>query len=338
MNIVMLANTFFPAIGGYETVSFLLSRELTRRGHNVCLVTLTPGDDTKQSFPFEVIRRPNFAGVFRRIIASDVYIQNNISLPYFWPRALTKTPLVVIHHGWYSQHRSGIVNWKGRTKFAATRLTSMNVAVSSAVAKHLPSGTKVIHNPFDDVVFVPSGNSTRPCDIIFVGRLVADKGCDLAIRAIRLLADRGIHRSLTIVGDGPERHSLQNLSVQLQVADRINFLGSRKPIEVAELLATHQISVIPSRWEEPFGVVALEALACGCAVVASRVGGLPEAVGDAGLLVEKDELVQLAAALEMLRSEPVRRSLATLAVNHIEQHRSGHVAAKYEALLHRVIA
>ena len=128
--------------------------------------------------------------------------------------------------------------------------------------------------------------------LLFVGRIDPVKGLDTLLEAMPLLADRPGLKLHVIGGAGsngapdPDEQHLRALTRRLGVADRVAWLG---PVEQARLplyYSAADVCVVPSRYES-FGLVALEALACGAAVVASRVGGLPTIIreGENGLLV-----------------------------------------------------
>jgi glycogen(starch) synthase len=106
---------------------------------------------------------------------------------------------------------------------------------------------------------------------------------------------------LTLAGDGPERPALERLASELGVADAVDFPGWVHPDRVAPLMAASTLVLIPSRWEA-LPLVALEAQAAGRPVVASRVGGLPEALadGETGCLVPPDSPSHLADAVTAL--------------------------------------
>jgi glycosyltransferase involved in cell wall biosynthesis len=96
------------------------------------------------------------------------------------------------------------------------------------------------------------------------------------------------------------------------------------------LLNQHRILVVPSRWPEPFGIVAVEAIACGCVVVGSVEGGLPEAIGPCGLTFPNGETEALAGVLQQLLTNP--NKLAALRANaaaHLAQFNRTHVARLY---------
>jgi glycosyltransferase involved in cell wall biosynthesis len=123
---------------------------------------------------------------------------------------------------------------------------------------------------------------------------------EVLLAALGHLAERGLLPRLTIAGDGPEREPLAAQARALGIAEQIDFLGSRQGEEVVRLLNAHRILVVPSRYDEPFGIVALEGIACGCLVIGSRGGGLKEAIGRCGLTFANGDSRELADLLERL--------------------------------------
>jgi glycosyltransferase involved in cell wall biosynthesis len=115
--------------------------------------------------------------------------------------------------------------------------------------------------------------------ILFIGRLTAKKGVDLLIEAFaRVAAQLGV--DLVIAGEGEEGPSLREQTRRLAMGERIRFLGRASSSEVVDLIRGARFVVVPSK-EEPFGIVALEALAAGTPVLATAVGGLPELIASA---------------------------------------------------------
>jgi glycosyltransferase involved in cell wall biosynthesis len=164
--------------------------------------------------------------------------------------------------------------------------------------------------------------------LLFVGRLVTEKGVDVAIDALQLLKDQGIDRTLTICGDGSERAAMERRVRQLELQDRVTFNGWSSSEELAVLYREAEVLLVPSR-HEPFGIVALEALASRCPVVVSNVDGLPEAVGDCGLLVQPEDPEALAdAAIRGLRDD-VREELQAAMPAHANRHRTERIATDY---------
>jgi glycosyltransferase involved in cell wall biosynthesis len=142
--------------------------------------------------------------------------------------------------------------------------------------------------------------------LLTVARMTAQKGHDLLLAAApRILVDYP-QACLGWVGEGPERSRLERRAHELGVAGAVHFLGHRD--DVPALMAAADLFVLPSRFEG-HPLVVLEAMACGLAVVGTRVCGLDEAVvdGETGLLVEPDQTDALAAAVVALLSSPARR-------------------------------
>ena len=139
----------------------------------------------------------------------------------------------------------------------------------------------------------------------FVGRLTGQKGVDVLLNAFAI-----VHRALPtarllLIGDGPQRATLAALAGGLQISAAVHFAGWRE--DARAQMAALNVLAIASRWEG-FGLVSLEAMQAGVAVVASRVSALPEIVldGETGLLVPAANAAKLAAALLALLQDPQR--------------------------------
>jgi glycosyltransferase involved in cell wall biosynthesis len=166
---------------------------------------------------------------------------------------------------------------------------------------------------------------------LFVGRLVGTKGLPYLIKAMRKVDGR-----LVIVGDGPERARLENLVRSIGVADKVEFTGRVGIERKAELLSNCKVFVMPSLFES-YGMAAAEALTWGKPVVASRVGGLPEVVGKAGILTPAKDSDALSDALNtMFRDDPFRRACASEARQHMKRYAWPSVVEDLEALYRRV--
>jgi D-inositol-3-phosphate glycosyltransferase len=146
--------------------------------------------------------------------------------------------------------------------------------------------------------------------LLFVGRIQRLKGVDLAIRALAALDDPKV--ALVIVGGpsgraGNAEHSrVRMLADELGVADRIHWVRPRRHERLADYYRAADVCVVPSR-SESFGLVALEAAACGTPVVAAAVGGLRSIVddGETGFLVEGRDPVDFAAPVERLLTDAI---------------------------------
>jgi len=154
----------------------------------------------------------------------------------------------------------------GFLKRFALRLVHARVAISRSIAGKIRSDL-VIPNPYRDDLFRPDERKDRKGDILFVGRLVSDKGCDLLLDAVTTLASQGFHPLVSIVGSGPAERELRDQVSRLGLGALVRWKGALHGEDLAREYGAHRILAVPSRWEEPFGIVALEAIACGCRVL-----------------------------------------------------------------------
>jgi len=231
------------------------------------------------------------------------------------------------------------VAWQDRWKRRIIASAAGSISVSAAVAADLDSESVVIGNAYDDELFFPRGSGTRSGDLLFVGRLVSEKGLDLLIEALGRLRRQEIRPRLTVVGGGPERASAERLARALGVVEQVEFVGPVSGEKLAATYASHQTLVIPSRYEEPFGMVALEGIACGCSVVASAGGGLGDAVGPCGRLFQNGDVEGLIAALVEVRENEIARSaFRAAAPAHLAKHLPLRVAAAYRDVLVGAVA
>ncbi|HEY77509.1 MAG TPA: glycosyltransferase family 1 protein [Dehalococcoidia bacterium] len=140
--------------------------------------------------------------------------------------------------------------------------------------------------------------------ILFVGRIEPIKGLDLLLRALTYLKDEPGLRLLIVGGDIHSRDEvarLQQLSRDLKISDLVTFTGSVKQTELPAFYSAADVCVIPS-YSESFGLVALESLACGTPVVATRVGGMEEIIrqGETGYVVKNNDPHLLAEKLSLI--------------------------------------
>jgi len=335
MRILFSSYAFRPGVGGIETVSEILAEEFAALGHEVRLITETRGDESDTAL--QVIRRPSLPRLVALLRWSDVFFQNNISLRSLLPAVLMQKRTVVVHQTW-------IRNVRGQIDLVA-RLKRMllgsvtNVAISRAVAEDIARESLIISNPYRDRLFRVLPETARARKLIFVGRLVSDKGVDLLLRALGMLRREGLEPDMTVVGDGPEAGDLSALSRELALGHQVSFVGQKTGEELVRLLNEHHIMVIPSRWSEPFGVVALEGIACGCVVVGSESGGLKEAIGPCGItFANGSERALLDALKRVLLDQTLEDSLRRAAPGHLAKFKAREIAQEYLRLLQQLIA
>lgn len=156
----------------------------------------------------------------------------------------------------------------------------------------------------------------------YVGRLTHNKGVDILIRAAAVLQSDHPDFHWVIVGDGADRVSLEALASNLGVATVTHFVGAVTRPGALAAFKGFDVAVVPSR-EEGFGLSALEAMACGVPLVASRVDALAEVVVDGvtGVLFEPESAVDLVAVLSRVLSDaPLRASLSLAGPEHARRH------------------
>jgi N-acetyl-alpha-D-glucosaminyl L-malate synthase BshA len=162
------------------------------------------------------------------------------------------------------------------------------------------------------------------------------KRLDTVVEAFARVASR-VPAVLLLVGDGPELPAARRRARQLEVADRVHYLGAQE--DVLPLLSIGDVFLLPSE-QESFGLAALEAMACEVPVVASNAGGLPEVIehGVTGFLHDVGDAAAMAdSAVALLTDADLHRRIATAAVRHVREcFCVSRVVPMYEALYHRV--
>jgi len=159
--------------------------------------------------------------------------------------------------------------------------------------------------------------------VLFVGKLAHFKGVDVLLEAARLYESERPDEIVTVIaGDGELAAQLQKQAKESKLKD-VHFMGHLACMQLRNLYSTADVSVVPSR-REPFGLVAIEALACGCPVVATNQGGLTDIINEkVGALVDVDDAFGLAAAIqnELYRKDSEERSryVAKYAIDNYAQ-------------------
>jgi glycosyltransferase involved in cell wall biosynthesis len=316
---------------GGEVQVFLLLEGLRKRGHHNVLLC-PPGSRSQR----EASRR----GIESRAIRT----RHEWSLRSMWRirrELLASAPDLVHLHTGRANWLGGLAAWQlgvpalttrrmdravkrnARTRFMYGRVVRRAVAISGAVRARLIEGgvpapmIRSIASAVDpDALYPQNGRAaTRAAAgvaahtplLLVVAALVRRKGIDVLIDALARLADERPRPLTWIAGAGPERAALERRVRELGLGASVSFLGERS--DVADLLAACDVFILPSR-REGLGVAALEAMAAGRAIVATRAGGLPEAIEPerTGLLVPPGDPAALAAALARLLHDPALRA------------------------------
>jgi glycosyltransferase involved in cell wall biosynthesis len=253
--------------------------------------------------PWHVAR---LSRLIRRARPDVVYV-NTVTLPH-WVVAAKVAGVPVLCHVREAEH--DMRPWMARLLLAPLRSAAVVVANSAATAQwlsghqsRLADKVRVVYNGFA-FPEATGRDDGEPGRIVVVGRLSPRKGQDVAIEAVARLAAAGRDVHLDLVGDVFRGYEWYEAELLRQIeerglAGRAALLGFRA--DPTECYRAASIVVVPSR-VEPFGNVAVEAMAAGRAVVATDVGGLPEIVDDGrtGLLCPPDDAAALAAAITRL--------------------------------------
>ncbi len=336
--ILISSYRFAPSVGGIETVALIVAEELAKRGYDIKVITQTPTQtNAHKEFPFPVIRRPTPLQTLDLVRECDLFLlNNNDSLRAAWPLFTIRRPAIVVHHQLSRPYR-GLMVWQEPLKHHLHH-RAKNISVSHALAKQLDAAYTVVSNPYRDDLFFEMPEVKREHELVFLGRLDQQKGLDLLLNALSLLKDQALNPRLTVIGTGIEENNFRRLSQDLGLGLQVDFVGEKTGLELVRLLNAHQIMVIPSRPFEAFGIVALEGIACGCVVLGSAQGGLPEAIGPCGKTFKSQSIQDLAMQLSHLlnnaESLAVYRSRAKEHLNHF---RRDSIASSYVAVVERIL-
>ncbi|RZL03747.1 MAG: glycosyltransferase family 4 protein [Rubrivivax sp.] len=256
-------------------------------------------------------------------------------------------PVVIGALGTDIHVRSGLIaRMTGRT----LRQSDAVITVSEAMTRYTidqyqtsPAQVHTIVNGFNTSVFYPRprgalraqhGMSDQHKLMVYVGRLIEAKGLRELIEAFAQLSQRDPLVRLTLIGEGLMHDEIQALVQQRGLGPQVILTGGLLPQQVAEWMSNAELVVLPS-WSEGYPNVLVEALACGCPVVATRVGGIPEIINDGnGRLVPARDT----AALEKGLDQALRHPWDRVAISQAMTRTWDDVATETLAVCEQVIA
>lgn len=348
MRVLFISQDFPPDIGGIQTYSWEIGRRLAPLvGEAAIVAPRRPGSDLVDAeLGTQVYRLPARPDLLplAAVPALPVLARRHradVSLHAQWQtaaaalvaRSLTGYPrrIAVAAHG-----RELLFNQLGegapgrlfdRLRFVVLKNVDLFLPVSHYTASLLErwrtgsQRVEIVHNGTDSDRFRPVDGSSFRAEIgagdrpllLFVGRLVERKGIDTILRALPDVRARVPDVLLVIAGDGPDRTRLERLANDLDVRMNVRFQGGIPYDTLPRVYSAADVFVMPSKNAEPdvegFGIVFLEANACGCPVVGARSGGIPDAIlhGETGYIVEPDDTAALAERLSHLLAEPSLR-------------------------------
>lgn len=361
MRILFWSGTFWPYIGGVEVLGAKLLPKLKECGYEFAVITslgnreLLVKDSYKAipvyRFPFwQALSRRNIEELatikrqvsqLKRDFRADLIHINSVGLSTIFHletlAALNTTTLVTVHQNLTEQT---VDTLQGKIVCSADWVACVSNDVLNHVRRLVPdltSRSSTIYNGLEMPAETPLPLPLDRPRLLCLGRLIPDKGYDVAIAALALLISQFPALRLTIAGEGQARPALEQQVVDLGLADSVEFTGWINPEVVPKLINRTTILLVPSRSsQETFSLVALQAAQMARPVIASSVGGLPEVVADreSGLLVPKENSHALAEAVAFLLEQPeVASHMGQVAQKRAQKHFSLelHVAG-YNAL------
>jgi len=341
MKVAILSPVWFSVppegYGGIELVVSLLADGLVAAGHEATL--FASGDSTTEAkleavfdeAPSELIGRTfwelqHAINCFERCEEFDI-VHDHTGLLGLALGALLPTPLVHTVHGPVTGDPGELYE---RISRLVPRPRPCLVSLSLAQRRPLP-GLPWIANVPNAIDL--SGYPFEPHDgdyLLFLGRMSPDKGAD---RAVRIAKDAGLPLKLAGKNAEPGERAYFDEHVRPHLDGEVEFLGEVAHRDKVELLRKARATLFPIDWEEPFGLVMIESMACGTPVIASRRGSVPEVIQDGvdGIIVDDwsgiDDALERATKLD---PEAMRRSVEERFAP--ERMVAGYVAA-YEAAL-----
>jgi len=341
LKILLYSPVFAPSVGGVETITDTLARNLIKAGHQVTVVTETPLRGARQNdcYPFAVVRHPPGSKRLALARSHDIVHSNSASLamvrfaseagkPFIWThngyqvscvdglgwvdgKAAPMTPWASLHYHRRLRGSRFFVKECAKLyyrRFVAKHRVAMNCAATAWVAKRQPlPRQRVLYTPYPLSRFKQARREVdKLYDFIYVGRLVSEKGVMQLMDAFNRLLSETLHSDakLLIVGEGDRREQLVQQVADWGIAASVTFTGSLRGDDLVAAIEQADVAVVPSAWEEPMGGVSLELLAAGKCLIVSANGGHAEIVGDAGLVFPNGNVDKLLACMRRLLDDP----------------------------------
>lgn len=324
MRVSYWTELYWPSIGGIEVFSRAFLPRLKRRGYDVSVITSSwPGGppDVEVVDGIEVRRLPLrealekqdldlLAETFQRLQSiTQSYQPDLIHLNFSGPLAFfalriaaaLNIPLLLTIHISVSELRGGQGTLLEQLLAKADWIVANSYASLDDIGGVLPTSldrVSVIYHGLEVPALI-SAHMPDPPTLLCIGRLVHVKGFDLAITALKEVQKVVPGVRMLVAGDGNVRADLEVQVKEMGLTDAVEFLGHVDPDKVPGLMASATLVIMPSRWRESFGLVAIEAAFQERVVVGSRVGGIQETVkdGKTGVLVENESADAIAEAV-----------------------------------------
>ena len=282
-----------PVIGGKEKQAYLLTNELVKgKRAAISVLTLVFSDCHSDKDANVKISRVKKTSLYTLMLATKlVYFRKNHNLLHIHTPSRIGRYVAIFGRMLGYRILFKIPNEGIIAQFGLSRLIDL-IFFALIPAKLIILETKTWDELYKNkflrpaLFYAPNGVETRKqkqykscvpnINILFVGRLVSQKGCDKLIRTLSLLDKDGVGFSATIVGDGKERLNLEKLVADLNLVDRVTFVGNRK--DVIDYMYSSDV-IVNTSCKEGMSNVLLEAMSVGLPIVGTRVGALKEQLG-----------------------------------------------------------
>lgn len=351
MKIVICTPYFYPKIGGTEQYVLTVASGLVERGCEV--VVVTSSSDRSEIEPkylkgikiyylpyqFTISNTPisfHWPKQIKAILAEEKPNVVNVHspVPFMADVALRVTgqiPTLFTYHAG-SMHKNKllpdlIIDTYEKFILPKSLARATEVATSyPTFMENIIKGTKTINvvTPgIDTSLFKPKESAHKQYDVLYVGRIErssAWKGIGTLLKALAMLADEMPSIKACFVGNGDAVDDFKELASALKISKNVSFVGRKDSDELPDIYNSSKVLVLPSESEsESFGIVLIEAMACGIPVIGSRIGGIPNVISDRknGFLVNPKDSNNLALAIKQLVSDPqLAKSLGLNGLKH----------------------
>lgn len=320
MKIVIHSSTFLPNIGGLENIMAGLAEEFTIMGNEVIVFTSTSQINHQSNLKYTIKYKQSWLQIHKAIADTDIYLEANISLKNILPGLFNRKKWWLVNHIHYNHQGAKTAILKQYfAQFAH------NISVSTFIANTLKTKSIVIPN-FYGIEFIQNNFAERAYDLVFLGRLVSDKGAD---RLINTIIQSKKKFTCLIIGDGPQKTVLEQLVKDNDLKQQIHFSTAITGTVLVKKLNSAKVMVIPSIWNEPFGVVALEGMSCGCKIACSNKPGLVEATGGLAFYFEPDDTSSMQSAIDKALKYQPDDAHQQKRTKHLANHSRSFIAKKY---------
>lgn len=380
MKIAFVYDCIYPFVkGGAEKRIFEIGRRLSIKGHQIHLFGIKWwGNEEillKDGMVIHGVCKPRSLytkqgrrsiseaiiftlSIFNPLQKEDFDIIDVSNFPYF-PTFISKfvcnirtsTHVITWHEVWndYWYEYMGRMGICGKIiEYITSKLAMYHVAVSPFTKDRLISlgvnnnKISIIPNGIDIEQIRQVQPAENGCDVLFAGRLIKDKNVDILIKSLALLKEQKFEITCKIIGDGPEKNKLINMTKYLNLQSNIKFLGFLSSYEdMISIMKSSKVFVLPST-REGFGIVVIEANACGVPVITVRdeMNAAATLIVDreTGFLVNLDEREIADRLKELLLNDKLRESLSSKCINYSENYNWNKIADSIEKLYIDIIS